>query len=69
LQAATTIRSIVGTDEGLQRYVLVVEHDLAILDYLSGISCGRTSDLMYWILLISVVSLNIADDIAYMEIP
>lgn len=36
LKAATTIRSIVGTDEGLKRFVLVVEHDLAILDYLSG---------------------------------
>jgi ATP-binding cassette subfamily E protein 1 len=36
LKAATTIRSIVSGDEGLQRYVLVVEHDLAILDYLSG---------------------------------
>lgn len=37
LKAATTIRSIVTGDEGLQRFVLVVEHDLAILDYLSGL--------------------------------
>ena len=37
LKAATTIRSIVEGDEGLQRFVLVVEHDLAILDYLSGL--------------------------------
>jgi ATP-binding cassette subfamily E protein 1 len=36
LKAATTIRSIVSGDEGLQRFVLCVEHDLAILDYLSG---------------------------------
>ena len=35
-QAATTIRSIVGCEEGLKRYVLCVEHDLAVLDYLSG---------------------------------
>jgi ATP-binding cassette subfamily E protein 1 len=39
LKAATTIRSIVGSEEGLQRYVLVVEHDLAILDYLSDFIC------------------------------
>ena len=37
LKAATTIRSIVEGDEGLQRFVLVVEHDLAILDYLSAL--------------------------------
>lgn len=36
LKAATTIRSIVVGDEGLQRYVVAVEHDLAVLDYLSG---------------------------------
>jgi ATP-binding cassette subfamily E protein 1 len=42
LKAATTIRSIVSGDEGLQRYVLVVEHDLAILDYLSGRYLCRT---------------------------
>mmetsp|Transcript_21653 Transcript_21653/g.43671 ORF Transcript_21653/g.43671 Transcript_21653/m.43671 type:complete len:630 (-) Transcript_21653:284-2173(-) len=39
LKAATTIRSIVQGDEGLQRFVLVVEHDLAILDYLSDYIC------------------------------
>lgn len=39
LRAATTIRSIVTGDEGLQRYVLCVEHDLAILDYLSDYIC------------------------------
>lgn len=36
LKAATSIRSIVANEEGLQRYVMVVEHDLAVLDYLSG---------------------------------
>ena len=36
LKAATTIRSVVAGEEGLKRYVLVVEHDLAVLDYLSG---------------------------------
>ena len=38
LKAATAIRSIVSSSEegGGQRYVLVVEHDLAVLDYLSG---------------------------------
>jgi translation initiation factor RLI1 len=36
LKAATTIRSVVSGEEGLARYVLVVEHDLAVLDYLSG---------------------------------
>jgi ATP-binding cassette subfamily E protein 1 len=37
LKAALVIRSIVGADEaGLQRYCIVVEHDLAVLDYLSG---------------------------------
>lgn len=41
LKAATTIRSLVGddTEEGRTRYVLVVEHDLAILDYLSDYIC------------------------------
>ncbi len=38
LKAATTIRSIVSGDEGLTRFVLCVEHDLAILDYLSGMN-------------------------------
>ena len=31
-----TIRSLVVGDEGISKYVLVVEHDLAVLDYLSG---------------------------------
>lgn len=39
LKAATAIRSIVSSEEGLLKYVLVVEHDLAILDYLSGMYC------------------------------
>ncbi len=36
LKAATTIRSIIEGDAGMQKFVLAVEHDLAILDYLSG---------------------------------
>jgi len=39
LKAATTIRSIVAGEVGLQKYCLVVEHDLAILDYLSDYIC------------------------------
>lgn len=39
LKAANTIRSIVGGDEGLKKYVLCVEHDLAVLDYLSDYIC------------------------------
>eukprot|EP01038_Epipyxis_sp_PR26KG_P011664 gene11664-15618_t len=41
LKAATTIRSIVsaGSEDGLKKFVLVVEHDLAILDYLSDFIC------------------------------
>eukprot|EP01036_Dinobryon_divergens_P032340 gene32340-41903_t len=39
LKAATTIRSVVAGEEGLARYVLVVEHDLAVLDYLSDYIC------------------------------
>lgn len=39
LQAALTIRSICSTEEGKSKYVLVVEHDLAILDYLSDFIC------------------------------
>lgn len=41
LKAAQVIRSIVsGEEEGsLQRYCIVVEHDLAILDYLSDYIC------------------------------
>ena len=37
LRAARTIRSIVSGQEGLTKFCLVVEHDLAVLDYLSGI--------------------------------
>jgi ATP-binding cassette subfamily E protein 1 len=36
LKAATTIRSIVAGEAGIGKYVVVVEHDLAVLDYLSG---------------------------------
>ena len=39
LKAATTIRSITKDDAGADRYVLVVEHDLAVLDYLSDYIC------------------------------
>ena len=42
LRAASTIRGIIapdGTTESSQRYVLVVEHDLAVLDYLSDYIC------------------------------
>jgi ATP-binding cassette subfamily E protein 1 len=39
LKAALTVRSIVEGDGGLQRYCLVVEHDLAVLDYLSDYIC------------------------------
>jgi len=39
LKAATTIRSITHGELGAKRYVLVVEHDLAILDYLSDYIC------------------------------
>jgi ATP-binding cassette, sub-family E, member 1 len=39
LKAARVIRSVVSGDEGIQRYVLVVEHDLAVLDYLSDYIC------------------------------
>jgi ATP-binding cassette subfamily E protein 1 len=39
LKAATCIRSIVASEGGKQNYVLVVEHDLAILDYLSDYIC------------------------------
>jgi ATP-binding cassette subfamily E protein 1 len=39
LKAAVAIRSIVATAEGLKRFVLVVEHDLAVLDYLSDYIC------------------------------
>lgn len=36
LKAATAIRSIVQAEGGNNNFVLVVEHDLAVLDYLSG---------------------------------
>lgn len=36
LKAATAIRSIVSAEGGNANFVLVVEHDLAVLDYLSG---------------------------------
>lgn len=41
LKAALAIRSVVAASEegGLNRYVLVVEHDLAVLDYLSDYIC------------------------------
>lgn len=39
LKAASCIRTIVQGAEGLQRFVLVVEHDLAVLDYLSDYIC------------------------------
>eukprot|EP00624_Nannochloropsis_granulata_P003667 evm.model.NODE_28528_length_50078_cov_28.909842.10 len=41
LRAALTIRSLVATGQGgsAQTYVLVVEHDLAVLDYLSDFIC------------------------------
>lgn len=39
LKAAATIRSILEGKEGAKRYVLVVEHDLAVLDYLSDFIC------------------------------
>eukprot|EP01035_Chromulina_nebulosa_P020830 gene20830-26998_t len=41
LKAADVIRSIVSPSEedGLKKYVLVVEHDLAVLDYLSDYIC------------------------------
>lgn len=39
LKAATTIRSLTAGDAGASKYALVVEHDLAILDYLSDYIC------------------------------
>jgi len=39
LNAALLIRSIVEGDEGAKRYVVVVEHDLSVLDYLSDYIC------------------------------
>mmetsp|Transcript_8228 Transcript_8228/g.14967 ORF Transcript_8228/g.14967 Transcript_8228/m.14967 type:complete len:648 (+) Transcript_8228:66-2009(+) len=39
LTAAAMIRTLVGGDAGSLRYVLVVEHDLAVLDYLSDYVC------------------------------
>ena len=39
LTAASMIRQILETETGDRRYVLVVEHDLAVLDYLSDYVC------------------------------
>lgn len=39
LQAARTIRGLTLGDWGMGKYVLAVEHDLAILDYLSDFIC------------------------------
>lgn len=39
LKAATAIRSIVQAEGGNNNFVLVVEHDLAVLDYLSDYVC------------------------------
>jgi ATP-binding cassette subfamily E protein 1 len=40
LQASRTIRSILSDEENsVNKYVLVVEHDLAVLDYLSDYIC------------------------------
>mmetsp|Transcript_9512 Transcript_9512/g.14319 ORF Transcript_9512/g.14319 Transcript_9512/m.14319 type:complete len:624 (-) Transcript_9512:258-2129(-) len=39
LQAARIIRSVVGGDDSQNKFVLVVEHDLAVLDYLSDYIC------------------------------
>lgn len=39
LTAAHMIRSLIEGEKGAMRYVLVVEHDLAVLDYLSDYIC------------------------------
>jgi ATP-binding cassette subfamily E protein 1 len=39
LTAARMIRDILNNGDGYRRYVLVVEHDLAVLDYLSDFVC------------------------------
>lgn len=39
LKAADVIRSLIKSEEGLKKFVLVVEHDLAVLDYLSDYIC------------------------------
>merc|ERR1719329_1325612 len=39
LKAAVSIRAINSSEEALSKYVLVVEHDLAVLDYLSDYIC------------------------------
>lgn len=39
LTAAGMIREILQSGDGDRRYVLVVEHDLAVLDYLSDFVC------------------------------
>lgn len=39
LKAASVIRSLIDGDEGAKKYVVCVEHDLALLDYLSDSIC------------------------------
>lgn len=39
LKAARAIRTITEGEDGIKRFVLVVEHDLAVLDYLSDFIC------------------------------
>lgn len=39
LTAAHMIRQLLEGDDGDRRYILVVEHDLAVLDYLSDFVC------------------------------
>jgi hypothetical protein len=39
LRAAATIRDVLTASEASRGYVLVVEHDLAVLDYLSDYIC------------------------------
>jgi len=39
LTAAAMIREILNSGDGDRRYVIVVEHDLAVLDYLSDFVC------------------------------
>ena len=39
LQASRTIRSILDREDAVNKYILVVEHDLAVLDYLSDFIC------------------------------
>jgi len=39
LNAARLIRTLIDGDEGAKRFVMVVEHDLSVLDYLSDYIC------------------------------